>query len=67
MISIIIAYNTRRPSRSIDPGYMNHAVIGLVIATLALTLIGPLKTFYGHVKNFIRTGREKGDKKVTEA
>lgn len=52
MVSIIIGYNTRSPTKSIDPGNMNLAVIGLVAAVLAITLIGPLKTLYQSLRTF---------------
>jgi uncharacterized membrane protein len=67
MISVIIAYNTRKPSRSIDPGYMNHAIIGLAVASMVITLIGPLKTFYEHGKVFIKMGKNEKERKIDKA
>lgn len=46
MISIIIAYYTRKPVNNIDMGKMDIVIVGFVAATLALTLIGPLKSIY---------------------
>lgn len=62
---MIIAYNTRKFARNIDPGNMRYCMIGFLSAILVITLIGPLKAFYRHVNVFINKSTEVKEEKET--
>lgn len=64
-IAMIIAYNTRKWARNIDPGYMRHCMIGFLSVILAITLLAPLKAFFRHVSSIKNSSSNIKEEKET--
>lgn len=58
--AIIVAYLTRNWAKKADPGNIRYGMAWLLSFIIVLTLIGPLKTFYGQLRAMSR-GKESED------
>ena len=53
MISVIIAYNTKTWAKKHDPGNMRVLMMWFLAFIIILTLIGPIKTLWNHLKTIV--------------